>query len=142
MRLRVTTALATLVAAAGMGLGMQAAPATAKPAPIPPRAFPIPHTHPKVTFSTEQSRLVFKVTDLPRGEKICLFEGYYGDPLFGSLGVRSWQALYEKYELGTWAKARSTPKPPGTYPVRLICRMQEHLLVNRYGTVRIPASRR
>ncbi|GED96491.1 hypothetical protein [Gordonia crocea] len=132
----------SMLAAAGAAavcLGSALAPAAdAKPRPIPPPAFPIPHTKPHVKFSTEQSRLVFTVTDLPRGEKVCLFEGYFGDPWFGSLGVNAWQALYERYELGTTAKARSVPKPPGVYPVRLTCRMQEHLLVYRTGTVRIP----
>lgn len=134
---RIATYLFAMTAVAGTwGSPLVAA----APPSIPPPAFPIPQTKPHVTFSTEQSRLVFTVTDLPKGEKVCLFEGYFGDPMFGSLGVRAWQALYEKYELGTSATARSVPKPPGTYPVRLTCRMQDHLLAFRTGELRIPAT--
>ena len=137
--MKLTAVLVSTIAVAVGVLG--AAPVAAAPRPIPPPAFPIPPTKPKVKFSTEQSRLVFTVTDLPRGEKTCFFEGYLGDPWFGSLGVNAWQPLYEKYELSTTAKARSVPKPPGVYPVRLTCRMHQHLLVYKTGEIRIPNSR-
>ncbi len=133
-----TRGLAAVAVALGVvGGSLSAATATAAPAPIPPPAFPIPPTTPHVTFSTEQSRLVATVSGLPRGEKVCLFEGYFGDPWFGSLGVNAWQALYEKYELMYSFTIRSVPKPPGVYPVRITCRMHEHLLVFRTGELRI-----
>lgn len=138
------TALALTIAAFASTMvgAITVAPATAAPAPIPPPAFPIPPTRPTAVFSTEQSRLVATVTGLPRGEKFCLFEGYYGDPYFGSLGVNVWNPLYQKYELMHGFKIRSTPKPPGVYPVRIRCRMQTQTLLYRHGVVRIPNTAR
>lgn len=129
---------ATAVAVGALGSAVLAAPADAAPQPIPPPAFPIPPTKPVAKFSTEQSRLVATVSGLPRGEKFCRFDAYFGDPLFGSLGVRAWQTVYERYELFTSFKIRSVPKPPGTYPVRITCLQQEHVVLNRSGEVRIP----
>ncbi|MFT4201842.1 hypothetical protein [Gordonia sp. (in: high G+C Gram-positive bacteria)] len=140
MKLAAALALATVAASGMIGASVQAAPAEAAPAPIPPRAFPIPNYSPHVKFYHSNRKLAFLATGMPRGEKVCLFEGYYGDPWFGSLGVKAWQPLYERYELTETATARSTPKPPGVYPVRLTCRMQTHLILRRSGTIRVPVT--
>ncbi|NNG98253.1 hypothetical protein [Gordonia araii] len=141
--MKLTATLASTAVAFGvLATALQAAPAQAAPRPIPPPAYPIPPTKPRVHFWSEDFRLAFKVTDLPRGEKVCFFEAYLGDPLFGSLGVRSWQPAYERYELGTTAKARSVRHAPGIYPVKVTCRMHGHLLAHRAGEIRIPNTRR
>ncbi|HNP57585.1 MAG TPA: hypothetical protein PK331_01485 [Gordonia sp. (in: high G+C Gram-positive bacteria)] len=129
---------AAAVALGTIGAAALAAPAAAAPPPIPPPAFPIPPTKPVVKFSTEQSRLVATVSGLPLGEKFCRFDAYFGDPTFGSLGVRSWQTVYQRYELFTSFKIRSVPKPAGTYPVRITCLQQEDTVLNRGGEIRIP----
>ncbi|MFT3898818.1 MAG: hypothetical protein QM728_01035 [Gordonia sp. (in: high G+C Gram-positive bacteria)] len=142
MKLAATVALSTIAASAGLigSSALQVAEADAAPRPIPPRAFPIPNYKPHVKFYHSNRKLAFIATGMPRGEKVCLFEGYYGDPWFGSLGVKAWQPLYERYELSETAKARSTPKAPGVYPVRLTCRMQTHLILRRAGTIRVPVT--